>query len=62
MMSTDKKMQLTNHAKFKHCLPTRRNIEIADDALDSGYSLVIKQAANREFAAQSVLKEILKSL
>jgi N-succinyl-L-ornithine transcarbamylase len=58
---TDKKMQLTNNAKFMHCLPTRRNIEIADDVLDSDYSLVIKQAANREFAAQAVIKSLLES-
>ena len=58
---TDKKMQLTNNAKFMHCLPTRRNIEVADDVLDSDYSLVIKQAANREFAAQIVLKSILEN-
>lgn len=59
---TDKKMQLTNNAKFMHCLPTRRNIEVADDVLDSNNSLVIKQAANREFAAQIVLKNILKTI
>lgn len=60
-MITDKKMQLTNNAKFMHCLPTRRNVEIADDVLDSNYSLVIQQAANREFAAQAVLKNILEN-
>jgi len=60
-MITDKKMQLTNHAKFMHCLPTRRNVEVADDVLDSDYSLVIKQAANREFAAQAVIKSILEN-
>ena len=58
---TDKKMKLTNNAKFMHCLPTRRNVEIADDVLDSDYSLVIQQAANREFAAQAVLKSILET-
>lgn len=58
---TDKKMQLTNNAKFMHCLPTRRNVEIADDVLDSDYSLVIQQATNREFAAQAVLKSILET-
>lgn len=61
-MITDKKMQLTNNAKFMHCLPTRRNVEIADDVLDSDYSLVIQQAANRELAAQMVLKRILESI
>ncbi|HUM52749.1 MAG TPA: N-acetylornithine carbamoyltransferase [Chitinophagales bacterium] len=58
---TDKMMQLTNNAKFMHCLPTRRNIEVDDDVLDSNYSLVIKQAANREFAALAVIKNILSS-
>ena len=61
-MITDKKMQLTNNAKFMHCLPTRRNVEIADDVLDSDYSLVIQQAANRELAAQMVLKRILECI
>jgi N-succinyl-L-ornithine transcarbamylase len=59
---TDKKMKLTNNAKFMHCLPTRRNIEVADDVLDSDYSLVVTQAANREFAAQAVIKSILEIL
>ena len=61
-MITDKKMQLTNYAKFMHCLPTRRNVEVADDVLDTDYSLVVKQAANREFAAQTVLKNLLENL
>lgn len=61
-MISDKKMQLTNNAKFMHCLPTRRNVEIADDVLDADYSLVIQQAANREFAAQAVLKNFLEKM
>ena len=60
-MITEKKMKLTNNAKFMHCLPTRRNVEIADDVLDSENSIVIQQAANREFAAQVVLKKILEN-
>lgn len=60
-MITDDKMKLTNQAKFMHCLPARRNVEIADDVLDADYSLVIKQAANREFAAQVVIKNILEN-
>ncbi|MEP7323226.1 MAG: N-acetylornithine carbamoyltransferase [Saprospiraceae bacterium] len=58
-MITGKKMKLTDDAYFMHCLPTRRNLEIADDVLDSPYSLVIKQAENRIHAAQAVLHEIL---
>jgi len=58
-MITKEKMKLTNQGKFMHCLPTRRNLEIADDVLDSPDSLVVKQAKNRIFAAQAVLNELL---
>lgn len=58
-MITDKKMKLTDSGYFMHCLPTRRNLEIADDVLDSDYSLVLKQAKNRITAAQTVIKELL---
>jgi len=58
-MITKEKMTLTNQAKFMHCLPIRRNLEIADDVLDSPDSLVVKQAKNRIFAAQAVLNELL---
>ncbi len=56
------KMAWTNNAKFMHCLPVRRNVEVADDVLDGSHSIVVKQAANREFATQRVLKELLKGL
>lgn len=58
-MITGEKMGLTNNGKFMHCLPTRRNLEIADEVLDSEGSLVIKQAKNRIIAAQTVLNELL---
>jgi N-succinyl-L-ornithine transcarbamylase len=58
-MVTRKKMSLTNQGKFMHCLPTRRNLEIGDDVLDSPDSLVVKQAKNRIFSAQAVLNELL---
>ncbi|MBO0929526.1 acetylornithine carbamoyltransferase [Fibrella aquatilis] len=56
------KMRLTNEGKMMHCLPVRRNLKIADEVLDSPQSLVIEQAANREWSAQAVLREILLSL
>jgi N-succinyl-L-ornithine transcarbamylase len=56
------KMHLTNNGKFMHCLPVRRNMKVTDDVLDSPQSLVVEQAANREWSAQAVLKEILKSI
>ena len=58
---TEKKMQLTNHAKFMHCLPVRRNVVVEDAVLDSKNSLVIQQANNRTYAAQVVLKKIIES-
>lgn len=58
-MLTSEKMQLTNNAKFMHCLPIRRNIVAADSVLNGPNSLVIEQANNRTFAAQAVLKTLL---
>lgn len=49
-------------AKFMHCLPVRRNVVVEDAVLDSENSLVIQQANNRTFAAQLVLKKLLKNL
>mgnify|MGYP003135177064 FL=1 len=54
------KLRVTNNAKVMHCLPVRRNVVIADDVLDSENSVVIHQANNRTFAAQAVLKKLLK--
>ena len=59
---TMEKMQLTDNGKFMHCLPVRRNLKVADEVLDSPQSLVIEQAANREWSAQAVLRELLLSM
>lgn len=53
------KLDLTNSAKVMHCLPVRRNVVIDDAVLDSENSVVIRQAGNRTFAAQAVLRRIL---
>jgi N-succinyl-L-ornithine transcarbamylase len=58
-MLTEEKLKLTNNAKVMHCLPVRRNVELSDEILDSKNSLVTQQAANRVWAAQAVLSEIL---
>ena len=69
VLSTDRnwtvnaeKMQLTNNAKFMHCLPVRRNMIVADEVIDSPASLVIDEAENRIYSAQAVLKNILEGL
>lgn len=58
-MLTTEKLLLTNHARVMHCLPVRRNVELSDEVLDSFNSIVTAQAANRVWAAQAVLSEIL---
>ncbi|TDM00493.1 MAG: acetylornithine carbamoyltransferase [Flavobacteriaceae bacterium] len=54
------KMSLTNQGKFMHCLPVRRNVVVTDDVIDSAASLVIQQAENRVYSAQTIFHELLK--
>lgn len=57
---TTEKMGLTDNAKFMHCLPVRRNMIVSDDVLDSASSIVIDEAENRVYSAQTILKLILE--
>ncbi|WP_196885393.1 N-acetylornithine carbamoyltransferase [Aureivirga sp. CE67] len=59
-MLTQEKMDKTNHGKFMHCLPVRRNVVVSDEVIDSQASLVLEQANNRTFSAQAVLYKILQ--
>jgi N-succinyl-L-ornithine transcarbamylase len=56
----NEKMKLTRNAKFMHCLPVRRNVVVSDAVIDAENSLVIAQANNRTYAAQTVLLNLLK--
>ncbi|MBR99571.1 MAG: acetylornithine carbamoyltransferase [Flavobacteriaceae bacterium] len=58
---TSKKMNLTNNAKFMHCLPVRRNIIVSDSVIESPNSLVIQQARNRVYATQLILKKLIEN-
>ncbi|PKL79673.1 MAG: acetylornithine carbamoyltransferase [Ignavibacteriae bacterium HGW-Ignavibacteriae-4] len=58
---TKEKMSLTNNGKFMHCLPIRRNVVASDEVLDSPNSLILEQANNRTFAAQTILLEMLRN-
>ncbi|MFD2902916.1 acetylornithine carbamoyltransferase [Sphingobacterium anhuiense] len=58
----NEKLALTNNAKVMHCLPVRRDLELSAEVLDGPNSLVIKEAGNRVWAAQVVLKRMLESL
>jgi N-succinyl-L-ornithine transcarbamylase len=55
-------MALTNHAKFMHCLPVRRNLVVSDEVIDGPDSIVIEEAANRVVSAQTVIWNILKAI
>lgn len=61
-MLTAEKLKKTNAAKVMHCLPVRRDVELASEILDGPSSLVIKEAGNRLWSAQTVLKNILENL
>lgn len=60
-MVTAKAMEHTNNARFLHCLPIRRNVIVEDAVLDGASSAVVQQAGNRVYAAQFVLKQMLKT-
>jgi len=61
-LMTNEKLGLTNDAKVMHCLPVRRDLELSSEILDGPNSLVVKEAANRVWAAQVVLKRMLENL
>ncbi|WP_158888119.1 ornithine carbamoyltransferase [Amycolatopsis anabasis] len=47
-------------AVFLHCLPAHRGEEVTADVIDGPRSVVFRQAANREPAAQAVLYALLR--
>jgi ornithine carbamoyltransferase len=42
-------------AKFMHCLPARRNMEVTEEVLDGPQSIVIPQAENRMHVAKGIM-------
>jgi N-succinyl-L-ornithine transcarbamylase len=61
-MINNEKLKITNDAKVMHCLPVRRDLELAAEILDGPNSLVIQEAGNRLWAAQAVIKSMLEEL
>lgn len=61
-MMNNEKLKITNDAKVMHCLPVRRDLELASEILDGPNALVIHEAGNRLWAAQAVLKAMLEEL
>lgn len=61
-MLTEDRLRITNKAKVMHCLPVRRDLELSAEVLDGQSSAVIREAGNRVWAAQVVLKRMLEAL
>lgn len=51
--------QAAKDAIFLHCLPVRRNVEVADEVLDGAHSRVIDQAENRFHVQRVLLNHLL---
>lgn len=58
-MISKAKMDLTNQAKFMHCLPVRRNVVVTDEVLDSENSIIMAQAEHRVTSANLVLSKLI---
>lgn len=44
-----------SHAKFMHCLPARRGLEVTDGVMDGHHSIVFPQAENRLHLSKGIL-------
>lgn len=55
MISSRQMEQAAPDAIFLHCLPVRRNVEVADEVLDGKWSRVVDQAENRFHVQRALL-------
>ena len=58
-MVDEEKMSLTNHARFSHCLPLRRNIKATDAVMDADYCVALDEAENRLHVQKAVMMTLM---
>jgi N-acetylornithine carbamoyltransferase len=56
----ERKMSNTADAMFMHCLPVRRNVEVADDVMDGRRSVAYDEAENRLWVQMAILEALVK--
>ena len=56
----ERKMALTNHGVFSHCLPLRRNIKATDAVMDAPYCIAIDEAENRLHVQKAVMAALVR--
>lgn len=59
MISAQQMKEAARDAIFLHCLPVRRNVEVADEVLDGRWSRVVDQAENRFHVQRALLDWLL---
>lgn len=55
----ENKMALTNHARFSHCLPARRNVKMTDAVMDADYCVAVDEAENRLHVQKALMDQLL---
>jgi N-acetylornithine carbamoyltransferase len=56
----ERKMDLTPHGVFSHCLPVRRGVKVTDGVLDSPRSIHIEEAENRLHVQKALMRSLLR--
>ena len=56
-----RKMALTDHGLFSHCLPLRRNVQATDEVMEAPYCMAVDEAENRLHVQKAVMASLLAS-